>query len=268
MSATFAGQAILITGASEGIGRALALELASDCPRLTLVARNRERLESLAEQCRQLGAEVCTVGADLANEQECLHAVNQGLARFGTLDILVNNAGITMWSRFDAIADFNVFEQIMRVNFLGAVHCTRAALPALKVSGGLIVAVASLAGLNGVPERTAYAASKHAMVGFFESLRIELAGSGVAVTIVAPDFVVSEIHRRAIGPGGQPLGHSPMNEPSIMTAERCARMMRSALARRQRLLITSLRGRFGRFVKPLLPQLMDRIAARAIRLRR
>ena len=268
MSATFTGQAILITGASEGIGRALALELAHDRPRLTLVARNRERLESLAGQCRELGAEVCTVVADLANEQECLRAVHQGLARFGTLEMLVNNAGITMWSRFDAIADYGVFEQVMRVNFLSAVHCTRAALPALKAARGLVVAVASLAGLNGVPERTAYAASKHAMVGFFESLRIELAGSGVDVTIVAPDFVVSEIHRRATGPDGQPLGYSPMNEPSILTAEKCARMMRRALACRQRLLITSLRGRLGRFVKPLLPRLLDRVAARAIRLRR
>ncbi len=268
MNAAFSGRSVLITGASEGIGRALALELARDRPRLTLVARNRGRLDSLAQQCRQLGAEVCTVGADLANEQECLQAVHQAVAQFGLLDILVNNAGITMWSRFDAIADFGVFEQVMRVNFLSAVHCTRAALPALKTSRGLIVAVASLAGLNGVPERTAYAASKHAMVGFFESLRIELAGSGVDVTIVAPDFVVSEIHRRAIGPGGAPLGHTPMNEPSIMTSEECARMMRRALARRQRLLITSLRGRLGRFVKPLLPRLMDRVAARAIRLRR
>jgi short-subunit dehydrogenase len=268
MSAPFAGQSILITGASEGIGRALALELARDRPRLTLVARNRERLESVASECRELGAEVCTVSADLANERECLRAVGEALVRFGALDMLVNNAGITMWSRFDAIADFGVFEQVMRVNFLSAVHCTRAALPALKTSRGLIVAVASLAGLNGVPERTAYAASKHAIVGCFESLRIELAGSGVDVTIVAPDFVVSETHRRAIGPGGEPLGHSPMHEPSIMSAEQCARLMRRALVRRQRLLITSLRGRLGRFVKPLLPRLMDRVAARAIRLRR
>jgi short-subunit dehydrogenase len=268
MDSAFSGKSVLITGASEGIGRALALELARDRPRLTLVARNRERLESLAAECRQLGAEAGTVCADLANEPDCARAVREALARFGSLDILVNNAGITMWSRFDAIADPAVFEQVMRVNYLSAVHCTRAALPALKTSGGLIVAVASLAGLNGVPERTAYAASKHAMVGFFESLRIELAGSGVDVTIVAPDFVVSEIHRRAIGPGGQPLGHTPMNEPSIMTSEECAHMMRRALARRQRLLITSLRGRLGRFAKPFLPALMDRVAARAIRLRR
>lgn len=268
MTAHFARRSVLVTGASEGIGRALALELAPDGPRLTLVARNAERLASVAEECRRAGAQVLTVVADLANREDCERCVAEALAAWGGLDVLVNNAGITMWSRFDAIADPGVFEYLMRVNYLGSVHCTRAALPALRNSRGLIVAVASLAGLNGIPERTAYAGSKHAMVGFFESLRIELAGSGVDVTIVAPDFVISAIHRRALGPDGQPLGHSPLDQPSIMTAGECARLMRRALQRRQRLLITSLRGRVGRYLKPWMPGLMDRIAARAIRLRR
>ena len=268
MGATFAGCSILITGASEGIGRALALELARDRPKLTLAARNAERLASLAVECRKLGAEAVAVGVDLANIEDCAQAVAAALTQFGRLDILVNNAGVTMWSRFDAIADATVFEQLMRINYLSAVHCTRAALPALRQSRGLIVAVASLAGLNGVPERSAYAASKHAMMGFFESLRIEIADSGVGVSIIAPDFVVSEIHRRAIGSDGRALGRTPMHEPSILTAEECARMMRGAIARRQRLLITSWRGRVGRYLRPFLPRLMDRMAARAIRLRR
>jgi short-subunit dehydrogenase len=119
-----------------------------------------------------------------------------------------------------------------------------------------------------VPERTGYAASKHAMVGFFESLRIELAGSGVDITIVAPDFVVTELHRRAIGPDGAPLGASPMQESRIMRAEECARLMLRAMRRRDRLLITSARGRLGRWARLLVPALVDRIAARAIRERR
>jgi short-subunit dehydrogenase len=148
------------------------------------------------------------------------------------------------------------------------VYLTAAALPYLKNSRGLIVAVASLAGLTGVPERSAYAASKHALVGFFESLRIELAGSGVDVTIVAPDFVLSEIHRRAIGPDGAPLGKTPMQEAHIMTAAQCARLMAGAMRRRDRLLITSARGRFGRWARLLFPRLVDSLAARAIRERR
>ena len=142
---------------------------------------------------------------------------------------------------------------------------TAAALPHLRASRGLLVAVASIAGLTGVPERTGYAASKHAMVGFFESLRIELQGTGVDVTIVAPDFVVSQIHRRAIGPDGHALGQTPMQEARIMTAEECARLIVPAMSRRQRLLITSARGRLVRWARLLVPRRVDRLAARAIR---
>jgi short-subunit dehydrogenase len=141
------------------------------------------------------------------------------------------------------------------------------ALPHLKQSRGLLVAVASLAGLTGVPERSGYAASKHAMIGFFDSLRIELAGSGVDVTVVAPDFVVSEIHKRAIGPDGEPLGESPMMQSKIMTAEECARRIADAVQKRQRQLLMSARGKWGRWLKLLAPSLIDRIAARAIRQR-
>jgi len=125
-----------------------------------------------------------------------------------------------------------------------------------------------MAGLTGVPERSGYAASKHALVGFFESLRIELAGSGVDVTIVAPDFVVSEIHRRAIGPDGRPLGVTPMRESHLMSAAQCAQLILKAMRRRDRLLITSARGRFGRWARLIVPAMVDRIAARAIRERR
>jgi short-subunit dehydrogenase len=153
----------------------------------------------------------------------------------------------------------------MKVNYLGCVYPTWHALPHLKKSRGQIVAVASLAGLTGVPTRTGYAASKHAVLGFFDSLRIELLGTGVDVSVVAPDFVVSEIHKRAIGPDGKPLGASPMQEAKIMTAEECARLMVEAMERRQRLLITSFRGRAGRFVRLFAPGFIDRIALKAVR---
>jgi short-subunit dehydrogenase len=261
----FAGRTVLITGASEGIGRALALALAAPGVRLALNARNAARLTDAGDECAARGAEVLTLAADVSRQSQCAQLVAGTVARFGALDVLVNNAGITMWSRFDAIGDLGVFERLLAVNYLSAVYTTAAALPHLKAARGLIVAVASVAGLTGVPERTAYAASKHAMVGFFESLRIELAGSGVDVTIVAPDFVRSALHRRALGPDGTPLGASPMQESRIMTAEECARLIVAAMRRRQRLLITSARGRLGRWARLVAPSLVDRIAARAIR---
>ena len=137
----------------------------------------------------------------------------------------------------------------------------------MKRSATFLFAVASLAGLTGVPERSGYSASKHAMVGFFDSLRIELAGTGVDITIVAPDFVVSEIHKRAIGPDGEPLGASPMMQTKIMTAEECARRIAGAMERRPRMLLMSTRGKLGRWLKLLAPSVIDRMAARAIRQR-
>jgi short-subunit dehydrogenase len=266
--ASFSGKTVLITGASEGIGRALALALAAERPRLALNARNAARLAEAARTCTAHGAQVLELPGDVSRQEECAALVARTLAHFGALDVLVNNAGITMWSRFDQVGDLGVFGRLLATNYLGPVYLTAAALPALKAARGLIVAVASMAGLTGVPERTGYAASKHALVGFFESLRIELAGSGVAITLIAPDFVVSEIHRRAIGPDGRALGVSPMRESHLMSAAECAQLIVGAMHRRDRLLITSARGRFGRGARLIAPAMVDRIAARATRERR
>lgn len=259
---------IVLTGASEGIGRALALELARQRLALVLAARTRERLEEVARECEAAGSQCLVVPTDVTDARQCRALIDAAVARFGRLDVLINNAGSTMWSRFDALTDLGVIEQVMRVNYLSAVHLTAAALPWLKQTRGRLVAVTSIAGLTGVPERTGYAASKHAMTGFFDSLRIELDGSGVTVTVIAPDFVRSEIHKRAIGPDGRPLGASPMQVKRIMSAEECARMAVRAIEKRQRLLITSLRGKFGIWLKLIAPSLIDRIAARAIREKR
>jgi NAD(P)-dependent dehydrogenase (short-subunit alcohol dehydrogenase family) len=264
----FDGRVVLLTGASEGIGRALALALAQRGARLALAARNADRLQELAAACRGPGAATLVVPTDVGDRAQCEALVERTLAHYGRLDVLINNAGISMWSRLDELADPDVLERLMRVNYLGAAWITRRALQALTASSGRIVAVSSLTGLAGVPTRTGYAASKHAMIGFFDSLRIELAGSGVSVTVVAPDFVVSEIQRRAAGPDGQPLGENPMRGSRIMTAEACAEIILDATARRRRLALTSARGRLLLWTRLLAPELVDRLAARAIRERR
>ena len=263
--ATYAGKSVVLTGASSGIGRALALALAPQRPRLVLAARDAERLADVADECRALGAEAMAVPTDVTDPAAVAFLVETAASRFGGIDVLVSNAGISMIARFDAITDLDVFESLMRVNYLGCVYLTHHALPHLKKSRGQIVVTASLAGLTGVPTRTGYAASKHAVIGFFDSLRIELADSGVDVTIIAPDFVVSEIHRRSVGADGRPVGESPMQESRIMTAERCAALTLRAMERRERLAILSARGRWGRFVRLIAPGLIDRVAARAVR---
>jgi short-subunit dehydrogenase len=268
MPQTFTSKVIVVTGASTGIGKALCLALAPERPRLVLAARDEAALRAVAGVCGERGAETLVVTTDVSVEAECRSLVEQAVAHFGGLDVLVNNAGIGMIARFDEILDLSVYERLMRVNYLGAVYTTYYALPHLRAARGLIVAVASLAGLTGVPTRTGYAASKHALLGFFDSLRVELLGTGVDVTVVAPDFVVSEIHRRSIGPDGAPLGRSSMQEARIMTTQQCADAIVRAMRRRSRLAILSLRGRLGRFVRLLAPGLIDRIARRAVALGR
>jgi NAD(P)-dependent dehydrogenase (short-subunit alcohol dehydrogenase family) len=261
----FAGKVVVVTGASSGIGRALCLELAAQKPRLVLAARDETALGEVAVACESRGAETLAVPTDVSSEEECRRLIDRSVEKFGAIDALVANAGITMWSTFEEMQDLSLYEKVMQVNFLGAVYPTFYALPHLKKTRGRIVAVSSLAGFTGVPTRTGYAASKHALFGFFDSLRIELRGSGVTVTMIAPDFVLSEIHRRAVGADGKPLGKSPMQESKIMSAEECARHIVSAMKKRSRLWIGSARGRLGRWIRLVAPGRIDSLAARAIR---
>jgi NAD(P)-dependent dehydrogenase (short-subunit alcohol dehydrogenase family) len=156
---------VAITGASKGIGAELARQLAAKGARLVLAARNEKALEAVAAQCRAAGAPVVSVKADVANERDCQTIVAGAVLAFGRLDTLVNNAGVSMWAKFEDIEDMAILERIMQVNYMGSVYCTRHALPHLRETRGRIVGIASLTGLVGVPTRSGYSASKHAMRG-------------------------------------------------------------------------------------------------------
>jgi len=205
------------------------------------------------------------VPTDVSDEAACRALVERTVERFGGVDVLVNNAGVGMLARFEDVTDLSLYERLMRVNYLGSVYPTWYALPYLKKSRGQIVAVSSLAGLTGVPRRTAYAATKHAQVGFFDSLRIELRGTGVSVTVIAPYFVQSEIRKRSPGPDGRTVEASPVKEEEIMSAQECARLVVRAMEKRQRMLVMSFKGKLGRWVKLALPGLVDRMAAESVR---
>lgn len=265
MSGAFSDQVVLITGASSGIGAELARQFSVDGARVALAARDAEQLAVVAEQCRALGSEALVVVTDVSLEASCEAMVQRTVAHYGRLDVLVNNAGMSMSARLEDITDLSIFERLLRVNLLGSVWCTAYALPYLKASRGRIVAVSSLAGLTGVPKRTAYAASKFGMAGFFDSLRIELAESGVSVTMIYPGFVRSDINRRALAADGTPFGeraHLRAPREAMETAE-CARQILRAVSRRDRELIMTLKGKLGRVLKWLTPGLVDRMARNA-----
>lgn len=255
---------VVITGASKGIGAELARQLAAKGARLALSGRDIAALESVADACRQLGAAVEVIPADVAVERDCEYLIEQTVARFGRLDTLVNNAGVTMWARFEEVRDLALIARVMQVNYMGAVYCTGHALPHLKASRGRIVGIASHTGLTGVPTRSAYAASKHAMRGFFDSLRIELDGSGVTVTMVYPGFVATGIGENATGPDGRPVVVNPVDPANVMSVEECARQVVVATEKRSRDLVMAARGKLLIYTKPFFPGLLDRIARRVI----
>src|SRR5690242_18733888 len=247
---------VVITGASKGIGAELARQLAAKGAKLVLAARNLPELEAVAVECRASGAAVVAVKADVAVERDCQAIVAGAVLAFGRVDTLVNNAGMSMWARFEDIRDVSVLERIMQVNYMGAVYCTRHALPYLRQARGRLVGISSLAGRTGVPTRTGYAASKHAMTGFFDSLRIELEGSGVSVTMIYPGFVATGIRENATGPDGLPILVSPVREGEVMGAEECTRRIVLAMERREREVVMTARGRMGLWLKLLAPSLV------------
>ncbi len=257
-------QVIIITGASAGIGKALASALAPHSPRLVLVSRDRARLEEVAETCKRLGATTLVVPTDVADPQACQDMIQATIDTFSRIDVLVNNAGMSMWSKVEDVQTIEQFKHLLEVNFLGSVYCTKYALPSLKKTQGRIVAISSVTSFTGIPSHAIYSASKHAMNGFFESLRIELEGTGVSVTIVAPDFVQTEIFERSLGADGQSLGLQLPDYDSFLSSEACADIIVTAMAQRKRLVITSFRGKWGRWVKLCFPQVIDWVARRGV----
>jgi short-subunit dehydrogenase len=255
---------IIITGASVGIGRELALQLADKGAWLALAARDVNKLEDVAAQCRQRGARAIVIPTDVTKQSQCAHLIERTVSEYGRIDTLINNAGLSMLARFDEIQDLTILEQVMQVNYFGSVYCTYYALPHLKATKGRIVGISSLLGKTGAPTRIGYSASKHAMVGFYDSLRIECAKDGVSVTVIFPSFVKTGIRERALGPDAKQLDKSPFSETGLMPVETCAQVSIKAITRRKRELVMTLRGKLGQWLKLIAPGLVDNMARKAI----
>ena len=261
----FSGKAIVITGASEGIGAELARQIAAPEVSLALAARNEAKLQSVKEQCEARGARAVAVRCDVSVEQDCRDLAARAVQAFGGIDILVNNAGVSGHAFFEEVSDFSWYEQMMRVNFFGSLWCTRYALPHLKARRGLVVGVSSLAGKHGVPGRTAYSPSKFAQAGFLEALRAELLGTGVDVTVVFPGVVATGIRVHGFGADGNAAGKSGLKEENAMPVEECARRIAAAMAARRRELVMTAQGRIGMWLKMIAPRVVDRMALAALR---
>jgi short-subunit dehydrogenase len=260
----------VITGASDGIGAEIARQLArahGAQGALVLAARNAEKLESVAAECRALGSETLVVPTNVSAEPQCRALIDQAVARFGRIDALINNAGVSAHALFSDVKaqDLHWYETLMKVNLWGAVWCTHAALPHLKESKGRIVAVSSLAGLIGVPGRTAYSATKFAMTGFFEALRAELKSADVSVTTAFPGVVATATRHRGYNAKGEAAGVSGLREENAMSVEECARLIVDGMNRREREVVMTARGKLGRFVKLVAPGMIENMALAALK---
>lgn len=257
----------VITGASAGIGEALAIHYASALNNVVLASRDEKALRRVAYLCEKVGGKALVVSTDVSDEAQCKRLIEATIERFGGIDVLVNNAGVSMWARFEEITDLSVFERLMRVNYLGTVYPTYHALPYLKKSRGLIVGISSLTGKTGVPTRSAYGATKHAMQGFLDALRVELRPSGVDVLVVSPGFVRTDIRAKALGPDGKPRDASPREEGDgeTMSLEACTRIIVNAIDHRERDVVMTRKARLGLWLKLVAPGLIDWMAERAVR---
>ncbi|GLR25123.1 SDR family oxidoreductase [Limnobacter litoralis] len=254
---------ILVTGASEGIGAALAIRLAPG-NKLVLVARRLDKLREVALQVEDAGGKALCIACDVSEQDQCERMVDQAVQAYGRMDVVINNAGVSMHAWFEDIEDLGTFERLFRINVMSMIWITKRILPAIKESKGLIVGVSSLAGKTGVPARTTYCTSKFAMSGFMEALRIELMGTGVDVCAIFPGVVDTEIRRNGLNAKGQKANVSGLSETGAMSVEQCVEEMVAAMESRKREWVMTAQGRLGLKLKPFIPQVIDNMARKAL----
>jgi NAD(P)-dependent dehydrogenase (short-subunit alcohol dehydrogenase family) len=246
---------VIITGASSGIGRALALECSRRGARLVLGSRNLEKLEELKSL---IPGPVKILRTDVTRESDCKSLVDAAVQEFGQVDVMINNAGISMRALF-AEVEPDVIRRIMDTNFWGTVYCSKHAFPHLLRSRGSLVGISSIVGIKGLPGRSGYAASKFAMQGLLEVIRIENLKKGLHVLIACPGFTTSNIRNIALSKDGSSQGESPLDESKLMSAEDAARKIARAIVLRKRTLTLTAEGKLTVFLDKFVPSLMDRI---------
>ncbi|HNZ49166.1 MAG TPA: SDR family oxidoreductase [Candidatus Hydrogenedentes bacterium] len=254
MKKRFQDKVALITGASSGIGEALARQLAAEGAGLCLFARRADRLQALQSELEASGAQVAVYAGDVTVPSDLEGAVALALERFGRLDLVVANAGIGVTSPFSRLTTEDYRHQF-EVNFFGVLHTLFASLEALKASQGQAVLVGSVAGLAGTPGSSPYNASKFAVVGLAESLYYDLGKEGIAVTLVNPGFVESEI--RLLDNRGARTGRGdPVPSWLVMPASKAASVILKAVYKKKAVVVVTFHGVVLSWLKRFCPALI------------
>jgi short-subunit dehydrogenase len=251
----FTGKTIWITGASTGIGAALARALAGRGARLILSARSAERLEEVRQDCSAPDEHLCLV-MDLADQASIEAAWNRLQEMPREVEVLINNAGMTQRALVSETR-MEVYRHLLEVNFLAAVDLTKKVLPGMLERGsGQIVAVSSLMGKFASPQRSGYAAAKHALQGFMDALRAEVHAAGILVLVASPGFVNTDVSRNALRGDGTPHGKMDPAQAAAISAERCAGQIIAAMAKGRAEVFPGGKERIGLLLHRLSPALL------------
>ncbi len=254
----FTGRTVLISGAAGGIGRALASRFGEAGARLGLLDLDGEGVRNLVDDLKRKGIDSLALDCDLTDFSDCENAVGETLSLFGRIDCLVNNAGISHRSLF-VKTDLSVIERVIRVNLLGSINLTKACLPAILERRGLVVAVSTVAGFAPVLGRTGYAASKHGLHGFFDTLRSELGPSGVDVLIACPGFTATPMETNALGGDGKPVTQEKVMVGKVSTPNRVAEEIFQAAARGKQMVVMTGIGKLTRLISRFSPSLYEKM---------
>lgn len=259
----FREKVVVVTGAAGGLGRALCFRFGAAGSRIVALDRDASALAALLSDLHATGITAITGVCDMSREEDCRHGIAAAIQAFGGIDVLGNNAGITHRSAF-ARTQPEVIRRVMAVNFFGAMHCTYAALEQLMTQQGMIIVISSVAGFAPLIARTGYAASKHALHGFFDSLRSEIEPLGVKVLLVCPSFIQTGIEKNALAGDGNLASHPQSIVGKRAAPDAAAGKIFAAAAKERRLLLPDAVSRSSWWVSRLAPRLYQRLMARRL----
>jgi NAD(P)-dependent dehydrogenase (short-subunit alcohol dehydrogenase family) len=264
MSNEFRNKVVVVTGAASGIGAAICDRFAREGASIMLLDKDEAGVKAAVDRLKTGGVDAEGYRCDVVREEECLAVIEQVIERCGGIDVLVNNAGITQRSAF-VDTKTSVYRKVMDVNFFGSLHCTKAAIDSLIERKGMIIVIESLAGVTPLLGRTGYCASKHALHGFFTSLRSEIRDAGVHIMLVCPGFVETNLQTRALGGDGEVTSHPQSVVGRPTSAAKVATDIFEGAQKRKPLLVLTPVGKLAYWISRLAPTLYERLMARQVR---
>ena len=258
----FQNKVIIITGSSSGIGKATALALGLEGGKVVINGRNPEKLQRAYESLKERVTEVTAVVADIASVEGAQQLIDATIEKYGKIDILINNAGMSSRGYFDTLAP-QAMEDLFRINVLGCLYPTRAAIQYLKETRGSIIFISSVAGIRGLPETSLYCASKMALTSVAESLRVELCEFDVHVGIVYVGITKNDPGKQVIAPDGSLITLKQRDQRKLQSPEEVARsVMKVARKRKFKVVLSSL-GKLNAVANVLFPRLVDKFLIRS-----